>query len=55
MMDVAKKVHRMLKGLATADFIKLPIDDRNKVYRRYLTQEQNVIIEEGDEENLFKS
>ncbi|KFZ06229.1 hypothetical protein V502_09913 [Pseudogymnoascus sp. VKM F-4520 (FW-2644)] len=42
----------MLKGLAPADFIKLPIKDRNEVYRRYLTQETNVRIEEGDDENI---
>jgi hypothetical protein len=52
-MDHSEKVRRMLKGLAPADFVNLPDEDRNTVYRRYLTQEQNVMIEEGDEEDFF--
>lgn len=43
----------MMKGLTSADFIKLPLAQRNKVYKRYLMKNGYVIIEEGDEEDFF--
>ena len=43
----------MLKGLTLAKFIKLPLDKRKKVYRRYLVKEGYVQIEEGGNNDFF--
>lgn len=43
----------MLKGLTSAEFIKLPLEEHNKVYRRYLVKEGYVQIEEGDNDDSF--
>ena len=43
----------MLRGLTPAEFIKLPLEERNKVYRRYLVKGGYVQIEEGDDDDSF--
>jgi hypothetical protein len=43
----------MLRGLTPAEFIKLPLNERRKVYRRYLVKEGYVQIEEGDDDDSF--
>jgi len=52
-MDHAAKVQQMLKGLTPAEFVKLPLDERNKVYKRCLVKDGYVQIEEGDDEDFF--
>jgi hypothetical protein len=41
-MDHKAKAQRMLKGLTPAEFIKLPLEQRNKIYKRYLVQDEYV-------------
>lgn len=43
----------MLGGKTPAQFMKLPKESRNEVFRRHLVQEDYVQIEEGDEEDFF--
>jgi hypothetical protein len=43
----------MLNGLIPAEFVKLPLEQRNKIYKRYLVQDEYVQIEEGDDEDDF--
>ena len=52
-MEHRAKVHQMLKGLTPAEFIKLTLNERKKVYRRYLVKEGYVQIEEGDDDDFF--
>jgi hypothetical protein len=37
----------MLGGKTPAEFIKLPIERRNAVFRRHLVQDTHVLVEEG--------
>lgn len=52
-MDFQADVRRLLQGHTPADFVKLPLDQRNAVYRRHLVTERMVQIEEGDDDDLF--
>jgi hypothetical protein len=52
-MDHKAQVQQMLKGLTPAEFVKLPLEQRNKIYERYLVKDGYVQIEEGDDEDFF--
>ncbi len=52
-MDHQARVRQMLRGLSAAEFVKLPIEERNAVYERYLVTENMVWIEEGGDDDFF--
>jgi hypothetical protein len=43
----------MLRGHTPAEFVKLPLGERNAVYERHLVTENMVQIEEGDDDDFF--
>ena len=43
----------MLHGHTAAEFVKLPVEERNAVYERHLVTEDMVQIEEGDDDDFF--
>ncbi len=43
----------MLRRHTPAKFVKLSLEERNAVYKRYLVTENMVQIEEGDDDNFF--
>jgi len=49
---MAPQVKEMLGGLGPAEFVQLPRDQRNNVYKRHLVkQEGNVRVDEADDDN----
>jgi hypothetical protein len=52
-MDHQAQVQQMLRGHTAAEFVKLPVEERNAVYKRYLVTEAIVQIEEGDDNDFF--
>jgi hypothetical protein len=38
-IDHKSQVRQMLMGLALAEFVKLPLEQRNEVYERYLAKD----------------
>jgi hypothetical protein len=43
----------MLRAHTPAEFVKLPLGERNAVYKRHLVTENMVQIEEGDDDDFF--
>lgn len=52
-MDHRAQVQKMMMGLTSAEFVKLPLEQRNEVYERYLVKDGYVQIEEGDDDDSF--
>src|SRR6266480_7151586 len=53
-MDRTAEIQWMLGGLTPAEFVELPLEERNEVYKRYLVKEDGYVqIEEGDDSDFF--
>ena len=52
-MDQQAQVRQMLRAHTPIEFVKLPLGERNAVYKRYLVTKKMVQIEEGDDDDFF--
>ena len=51
--EMAPQVKEMLGGLGPAEFVQLPRDGRNSVYRQHLVMKGHVRVDEADDDNYL--